>query len=420
KGHHGWDPSYTTLLKLVPYTRVTASLIPRPNHNRLDALQPSTQTCGSGAADIVDNMAAVATLIARCGSVIRLARLISERYNLANTTLLSITNECSVVELALGRVEAMATSPHLTRLETNADLHDGFNTALDGCSKTLQAVFEEMERIGGSEMSGRRESSWKAALSTMAKLKFIISERRLKELLDQLRGQHHALQLLLQAYATESMKELAAIMMSVRPTLRKIREDASSIRVSRISSQDPTDRIATSTNRDYVQSIISHGGSVSEISSTQLTIDESLINTSVYRRQLAAVSSRGPHRPSQEPLMKPLPDIPEQSSLNLESSEVNEGMSRAQSPHVRGIVIPSGDPDANPSPAPIEIPADSCVMHEASSISERRTLISSEIRTVTQRLKALGSEHDFLLARNTLKQSRLDTEDFIHMLEELH
>jgi hypothetical protein len=144
-------------------------------------------------------MAAIGGIIERCGSVVLLGCQLSERYSLANTTLISITGECSSIKVALGQVKAMATSPDLMRLESDSELREGLNTTLNCCSLTLQVVFDEMERLSGYGMNSMQESSWKAALSATAKLRFIIN-RRLERLLNQLRGQSQALQLLLQAY----------------------------------------------------------------------------------------------------------------------------------------------------------------------------------------------------------------------------
>jgi tetratricopeptide (TPR) repeat protein len=419
-------------------------------------------------------------IITKCSSVIRLARLIGERYNLANTTLNSITSECMVIEMALKRVKAMSASPHLTRLENSKDLHEGFNTALDGCSKTLQAVLDDMEKIGGSETGSIRDSGWKAAMSTMAKIKFIISDRRLKELLDQLRGQYHALQLLLQAYAvyvyscsrlsvyllilfsSESVQEFSVIMTTLRPTLKKIKENASTMRFSHTSSEHTLDRVSGRASRDYVQSILSYGELISEISSTHLTIDEGLINTNVYRRRLAAMSPREPGS-SRDNATKPLPAAPDQNSLDGHS-EANRSI-KARSRPLSKLSVPYDDPfstspfdskahgraplnDAQPPseslvdkqqldesegqevpnfppPGALEqsgnsiLPLPQNTPENDVDIAEKSILVSSDARSATQRLKSLGSDSDFVLARSVLKRSRLDEETFVRILEEV-
>jgi tetratricopeptide (TPR) repeat protein len=418
-------------------------------------------------------MASVEGIITKCSSVIRLARLIGERYNLANTTLNSITSECMVIEMALKRVKAMSTSPHLTRLENSKDLHEGFNTALDGCSKTLQAVLDDMEKIGGSETGSIRDSGWKAAMSTMAKIKFIISDRRLKELLDQLRGQYHALQLLLQAYAVyvypclrlsvrllilfsrESVQEFSVIMTTLRPTLQKIKENASTMRFSNTSSEHTLDRVSGRASRDYVQSILSYGELVSEVSSTHLTIDEGLINTNVYRRRLAAMSPREPGS-SKDNTMKSLPAAPDQTPPDADHSEVNRSIKPRSRP-LSKLSVPYNDPfpassfdwkahgrvplsDSQPPEGSLgdkrqsnepEIPPPDAREHPGNSTlplsqntpendvatAEKSMHISSNALNATQKLKLLGSDSDFVLARSVLKRSRLDEESFVRILE---
>ncbi|PVG03005.1 hypothetical protein CPB86DRAFT_490713 [Serendipita vermifera] len=364
-------------------------------------------------------IAAVATIVGRCGSAIALIHKVSEKYNLANSTLASISTECSVIEIALRRVEGLASSPHLSKLETNSDLHDGFNTALNGCSTTLQAVSTEVERIGGSEMGHRREPSWKMALPSMAKIKFVINDRRLKELLDQLRGQHHALQLLLQAYATESMKELSTIMANIRPFLRKIDDDASSMQVSRDPFADPSESGSRRGRRDYVRSIISYGDLMSEISSTQLTIDEALINTNVYRRQLAALTARSGSRFKQLP-PKPLPDIviPDSSTPDIpDIDSIIAGFDSLQDFQLS----PLTDRDAidDPPPPLPEKQTNSYKESDTSTVTERSILTPSEPTSSTQRIQFLGNEDDYLIAHKALERNRHDPGGLVRMLEEL-
>ncbi|PVG03006.1 hypothetical protein CPB86DRAFT_490733 [Serendipita vermifera] len=367
-------------------------------------------------------MAAVEVLIGGCGSVIRLAHLMTERYNLADGILRSLIKECDLINIALGQVKAMTKSPHLMRLGTNTDLYDGFNTALDGCSGTLQAVFNEIERIGGSEMNNKRGSTWKAAVSAMTKLRFTLNNGRLRTLLNQLRTQNQALLLLLQAYSTGSTNEISTIVRSLQSDLKKIKEDANSIRNPPASSEDTRDRITCTADTDYMQSILSYAELASEISSTRLTIDESILNTNVYRRQSAVTSTRGSG--DREPLMKTLPDIPEQAISNhsskKESVEVdNRPLSPRSSPRSMISMLPS-DLNANLSHSSLDTRTNAGERPESVMNADRSTIRSSEICDVVQRLRALGNEEDFHRAHNALKQSRLNREDFVRMLEELN
>lgn len=185
------------------------------------------------------------TLIELCGSVVGLTRLINEIYNLGDGTLALLMKESSIIRVALHHVQGMTNSPHLVRFETDTDLYDGFNTVLDACAVTLQAVFEEMKRICGSGLDNRWKSIPNPTLPTIAKLRLIFSKPRLKVLLGKLRDESGALHLLLQVFYTGSMTEVSKILRTIQPGLTRIREDTSDICTPYSSSEDLSEPISS-------------------------------------------------------------------------------------------------------------------------------------------------------------------------------
>jgi hypothetical protein len=198
--------------------------------------------------------------------------------------------------------------------------------------------------------------------------------------------------------------------------LKKIKQNTSSKRFPRASSEDLSDGISSRADCDYVQDIISYRELISEMSSIRPSVEESLNSSRLYGRQSSASSARsiGSFR---EHLI-PLPSISEQMSSGP-GREVN-GSIRIRSPPTSRLSILSNDPDANFSYSSFETPVSSQEEADSITLQERSILSSSDAFTVTQRLRSVGSEDDFLLALNMFKPSRLDEEEFVHLLEEIN
>lgn len=148
----------------------------------------------------------MAEVLGAAGSVLRIINLcfkvtqhineVTTKYKLANATLSAISSECLVISTAVERIQSMVahqTTLVSSRLQPGESLTMAFDIAFHGCETTLSIIADDLEKIGAG--SGKAGSSM--LKTPKARLKFIWSEGGLKELLQQLRAQHSALNLLL-------------------------------------------------------------------------------------------------------------------------------------------------------------------------------------------------------------------------------
>ena len=143
---------------------------------------------------------AVVSLAINCTKLARRLQEIRDRYKCANTTLAAMSSECNVLSIALGNIQKMAQKGRRERLMVGAPLQQGLECALQGCDVTLSTIWEEIHSLDDNP-NVVRSSSWFVTMSMTTKFLYLWNEKNMNAYLTQLRGQHHALQLLLHAYS---------------------------------------------------------------------------------------------------------------------------------------------------------------------------------------------------------------------------
>ncbi|CCA69173.1 hypothetical protein PIIN_03073 [Serendipita indica DSM 11827] len=171
---------------------------------------------------------AVLSLASNCTKLAQKLQEIRERYKSANKTLGAMSSECHVLCIALGKVQSMAKKGRREWLMVGGPLQQGLECALQGCDITLSTIWEEIQALDADPLTPR-SSSWFVTMNMTAKFRFLWNERQMNTYLDQLRGQHNALQLLLYAYSLETLENMQAVLETLTPHLIKIKEDTASL-----------------------------------------------------------------------------------------------------------------------------------------------------------------------------------------------
>lgn len=96
--------------------------------------------------------------------------------------------------------------------------------SLVGCTLTLSVLSKEIENL--TDTHGDSTTKMKKG----KKLKYLWNEESMNELLQQLRGQSLALNLLLKALDSSSIEQILNIVQEAQPTLRQVRDGADSVR----------------------------------------------------------------------------------------------------------------------------------------------------------------------------------------------
>ncbi|KAG9051215.1 hypothetical protein FS842_011233 [Serendipita sp. 407] len=225
----------------------------------------------------------IASLINLCNSLGTRLNEIVTRYQTTNQTIAAIVTECTMLQLALENVQKMGTSGRTERLKDGTALQRGLDCALTGCYVTLRTIGNDIKRLEVTS-DAPENTSWRVGLGYSAKFTFIWKESSMKALLDQLRGQYNALQLLLHAYSLETAEQMRDALISIQDSLSRIQNDADSTRSRRLTrrgrvSQDSSSMTETGIDVSFTASIIYSGGSQSHSSGPPTTSDDQVPNT---------------------------------------------------------------------------------------------------------------------------------------------
>jgi hypothetical protein len=139
--------------------------------------------------------AAVVTLIARFAETALAFNSIRTKYNHASVTITSIATECTVVGAALSQIQTVILrAPQVTssHFDQSSQLATYFETAITACAMTLSVLHEEVNKLVGDGENFH-------GVTRMARVRYIWNEAFMSQLLQQIRGLHSAINLLLNA-----------------------------------------------------------------------------------------------------------------------------------------------------------------------------------------------------------------------------
>jgi hypothetical protein len=136
--------------------------------------------------------ASVAALVTICAQIISTSRDILSKFQDAPRVLSSLQAECSTTRESLSLIFLLINKSDTTalfHLSTNKSLTENFDIALTGCTVTFSVLDNELQKVlKDREVEGR--------MGFRQRAKYAWNEDTLKNLMDELRGQRDALNLL--------------------------------------------------------------------------------------------------------------------------------------------------------------------------------------------------------------------------------
>ncbi|KAG8831582.1 hypothetical protein FRC17_002898 [Serendipita sp. 399] len=347
----------------------------------------------------------VVSLIGSCAKVIAELHDLRGRYVTIGQTLESIITECSTLEAALAQVKGLGNHKRRDRFKKGTELQISFETALKGCSVTLEAVSLEIEKLNPGQNS--QDNSWTGKMTVTAKVKYLWNEKTMQAFLEQLRGQRGALQLLLQAHAQESLDTMHNLLARNQSVLNKIHADAMVLRARTISSrrQRPRESLRPiyETEDCYTASIFEEPREEAESS----RVNNAIFNSTAYRRVYPAQAPQPPP-PVQPPAPAPAPGL---LLAIQETSTIAPPLN---------LPLPTPSPSPAPSgPRPLDTSSTNPLIpdQDLAQIAGASRISREDALTNLKRLEQLGGPDEFTIAYRTVL---LNGHDVIAVLTQLH
>ncbi|OAP58341.1 hypothetical protein AYL99_07431 [Fonsecaea erecta] len=159
---------------------------------------------------------------------------IYEKYHDAQRCVFMMQTECTVLAAALSQLQM-----HFSTVSRSAagamDRYPDFvveaiDLALVGCTLTLSVLSKEIENLTTADSGNNNPLDKAARLARGKKIKYVWKEDTMNELLEQLRGQSAALNLLLRALDSSSIDQILSILRSGQDTFHQVQRGAASIR----------------------------------------------------------------------------------------------------------------------------------------------------------------------------------------------
>jgi hypothetical protein len=134
----------------------------------------------------------VSTLLVTAAKVIRAASDLRSQYKDAAFMLSAISSECTVINTSLAMLQSLMVS-NLDNLRSRMTDHvmSIFEVALMGCALTMGVVEDELSGLLVKDEDGNLKAR---------RIKYMMDQVHLKEMLQQIRGQQIGVTLLLQTY----------------------------------------------------------------------------------------------------------------------------------------------------------------------------------------------------------------------------
>lgn len=149
----------------------------------------------------MDPLSISATILGIAGKCVTVARDLSnlrDKYTHASLTISAICSESAVVNAALCKLQSLFSQQQheaFDRFQSRPELATACDTALTGCTLLYSCLDDEVQSLRlHASADGNAELSWSQ------KTKVVWKDATMKELLQQIRGQTSALNLLLQCF----------------------------------------------------------------------------------------------------------------------------------------------------------------------------------------------------------------------------
>ncbi|KAK3941399.1 hypothetical protein QBC46DRAFT_340532 [Diplogelasinospora grovesii] len=237
----------------------------------------------------MDPISIASTILVIAGKCITVTKSLSDlrgRFAHANLTISAICSESAVVNAALYRLQHLfndESTQAFSRFRGRPDLSANIDLALTGCTLLYSCLDDEVRKLRFAlDNAGRR-------LTTTQKAKAVWKDGTMKGMLQQIRGQATALNLLLQCFQLEHAAETRQLLRDQSDTIRQIRNDISALRSLYPAKHSIPDSVLG--DRPLTQDIFADAKSI--IDEREFEFDDIVVNSRVYRRVLAAAMSCG-------------------------------------------------------------------------------------------------------------------------------
>ncbi|KAK6074232.1 hypothetical protein SCUP234_08282 [Seiridium cupressi] len=223
--------------------------------------------------------ASVTALTAACLKTTKAMGDLCEKFKHAQMTLSAFCSESTVICASLSQIQSLVlTKPDALRsqLRERSELVATFDIAVTGCMVIYAVLDDEVQSIMTLCLDGH--------LGWFEKAKVLWKEDTMSGLLQQLRGQQHAISLLIQVLQLESLSDIHQLVAQHGLMLERIKSQTRSLRF-----MNPRVRAPGSIFEDSFDS-----GSILGTVATDTTFlfDDLIVNSKVYRRVLAQASSQ--------------------------------------------------------------------------------------------------------------------------------
>ncbi|OQV00740.1 hypothetical protein CLAIMM_06199 [Cladophialophora immunda] len=156
---------------------------------------------------------------------------IYEKYQDAQRCVFMMQTECTVLAAALSQLQMHFSTVSKSAMARYPEfVIESIDLSLVGCTLTLSVLSKEIEKLAAADGIDIDKNKPAARLGRGKKIKYLWKEESMNELLQQLRGQSSALNLLLRALDSSSIDQILSILRSGQDTFHQVQRGAASIR----------------------------------------------------------------------------------------------------------------------------------------------------------------------------------------------
>ncbi|KAF2495122.1 hypothetical protein BU16DRAFT_527008 [Lophium mytilinum] len=198
------------------------------------------------------------------------------QYKHASLTIGSLCSETTIVSASLSQIQTLFLQDINSRSEqikSRPDIVATFDIALTGCMVVFSCLDEEVRNLTMGTMDAK-SVNWKK------KARVIWKEDTMRELLSQIRGQQTALTLLIQLLQMTSINELGQLLRQNNAMIRKVAEDAESLRAANPSINAPESVFEQNNPRNSIFELFDDNAS----QITRFEFDNIVMQSPAYRR----------------------------------------------------------------------------------------------------------------------------------------
>ncbi|KAM7211748.1 hypothetical protein V8F06_012850 [Rhypophila decipiens] len=275
---------------------------------------------------------AVAGVTSACYTTAKSLHDLQGKFKDVPTTIIAISSEMTVISASLAHIQGILVQKRGLSSdiwqEENGQNDDenmrlaALDTSLTGCLVLFSCLDQEIATVNKS-----RSVKNGGQLSWFGRVRFLINNDRLQELLTALRGQQTAINLLIQLMQTDAISEIKRLLSENQPTLEANLHRTRTMR----ESLDSSSKSVPASVLERTKSIIDRGKTATGTdayshvapSDLEFDFDDAIVNSRTYRRAMAAAEAAAAAKGSAETIQEEAPEEPSQSSSVYSKSRLS-------------------------------------------------------------------------------------------------